>query len=64
LNRFGLSAAVKATGGGALSRTDFAGQQAGAVMIHQKLQPRLGLTPGLRGKQLFAVGAVAERRFL
>jgi len=38
--------------------------QADAVMVGQKLQPRLGLIPGLRREQLFRIGAVAERRFL
>lgn len=35
-------------GGGGLARADLAGEQTGAVMIGQKLQPRFGLIPGLR----------------
>ena len=50
--------------GGGLAGAHFAGEQADAVMLDQKLQPRLDLVPGLGGEQLFGVGAVAERRFL
>src|SRR5580700_9790617 len=41
-----------------------AGDQAHAVMLSEKLQPRLDLIPRLGGKQLFGVGAVGKRSFL
>jgi len=40
------------------------GEQAGALMIDQKLEPRLDLRPSLRGKQLLGVGVIAEGSFL
>src|SRR6266404_1091343 len=54
----------EAARGGGLARTDFTGQQPHAVMIHQKLEPRLDLGPRLRSKQLLGVRTVGERRFL
>src|SRR5215471_18892405 len=50
--------------GRGLAGADFAGEQTRTVMIGQKLQPRLGLIPSLRGEQLLGIGAVAEGRFL
>ena len=60
----GLSPGGEGAGGGGLAGADFAGEQTGAVMIGQKLESRLDLSPGLRSEQLFGIGAVAERRFL
>ena len=50
--------------GRGLAGADLAGEQPGAVMLDEKLQPRLHLRPGLEGKHLFRVGAVGERRAL
>src|SRR5260370_28532894 len=58
----GMECGGEAAGSGRFTGADFAGEQAGAVMIGQKLQPRFGLIPGLRREQLFGVGAVAEGR--
>src|SRR5207249_12141991 len=49
---------------GGFAGAHLAGQQAGAVVIRQKLEPRLYLIPCLRSKQLLGVGAVGERGFL
>jgi len=46
------------------TRAHFAGDQADAVMLGQKLQPCFDLVPGLGSEQLFGVGAVAEGSFL
>src|SRR5919109_1519867 len=62
--QIGIQRGGEAARRGALARTDFAGEQPRAVMLHQKLEPRLDLIPRLRSKQLFGVGAVGERRFL
>src|SRR5205807_808881 len=64
LVQVGIERGGEATGGGRFTGADFPGEQAGAVMIGQKLQPCLGLIPGLRREQLFGIGAIAERRFL
>src|SRR5207253_3384 len=48
---------------GGFARAHFAGEQTGAMMIDQKLEPRLHLCPGLRSKQLLGVRAIAEGRF-
>src|SRR5207249_6285918 len=64
LIKVGIERGGKAAGGGRFTGADFPGEQADAVMLGQKLQSRLGLIPGLRRKQLFGIGAVAERRFL
>jgi len=50
--------------GGGLAGPHFAGDQSHAVMLGQKLQPRLKLVPGLGGEQLFGVGTVGEGGFL
>ena len=50
--------------GGGFAGAHFAGDQTDAVMLGQKVQPRLDLIPGLGGEQLFGVGAVGEGRFL
>src|SRR5260370_39292295 len=50
--------------GGGLARAHFAGDEAGAVMLGQELEPRPDLIPGLGGEQLFGVGAVGKRGFL
>src|SRR5580658_4593964 len=50
--------------GGGLTCAHFAGDQAGAVMLSQELEPRLDLVPGLGGEQLFGVGAIGKRRLL
>ena len=60
----GIEAGGEGAGGGGLAGADFAGEQTGAVMLDQKLEPRLDLVPGLRREQLLGIGAVAERRFL
>ena len=49
---------------GGLAGAHLAGDQAHAVMLGQKLQPRLDLIPGLGCEELFGVGTVGERRFL
>ena len=60
----GIESRGEGAGGGGLAGADFAGEQAGAVVIGQKLESCLGLRVGLRREQLFAIGMVAERRFL
>ncbi len=50
--------------GGRFTGADFPGEQADAVMIGQKLQPRLGLIPGLRREQLFRIGLSQKGVFL
>ena len=60
----GIESGGEGAGGGGLAGADFAGEQTGAVVIGQKLEPCLGLGAGLRREQLFAIGMVAERRFL
>ena len=60
----GIESGGEGAGGGGLAGADFAGEQTGAVMIGQKLEPRLDLGAGLRSEQLLAIGMVAERRFL
>src|SRR6202051_889123 len=64
LVEIGIESGGEGAGGGGLAGADFAGEQTGAVMIGQKLESCLDLDVGLRGKQLFAIGMVAERRFL
>ena len=64
LIEIGIEGGGEGAGGGGLAGADFAGEQTGAVMIDQKLQPRLDLIPGLRREQLLGIGAVAEGRFL
>jgi hypothetical protein len=59
-----VEAGGEGAGGGGLARAYFAGEQAGALMIDQKLEPRLDLRPSLRGKQLLGVGVIAEGSFL
>jgi hypothetical protein len=53
----GLSAAMKAAGGGRFTGADFPGDRAAAVMIGQKLQPCFGLIPGLRRELLFGIAS-------
>ena len=48
LIKVGIERGGKAARGGRFTGADFPGEQAGAVMIGQKLQPCLGLIPGLR----------------
>ena len=60
----GIEAGGEGAGRGGFAGADFAGEQAGAVMIDQELEPRLDLGPGLRSKQLLGIGAVAEGSFL
>src|SRR2546426_8501666 len=60
----GIESGGEGAGGGGLAGADFPGEQAGAVMLDQKLEPRLDLGPGLRSEQLLGIGTVAERRFL
>ena len=50
--------------GSGLARAHFAGDQTDAVMLGQKLQPRLDLVPGLGSEELFGVGAVGKGRLL
>src|ERR1017187_3621302 len=64
LVEIGIESGGEGSGGGGLAGADFAGEQTGAMMIDQKLEPRLDLGPGLGSEQLFGIGAVAERRFL
>ena len=56
----GIEAGGEGAGGGGFAGAHFAGQQAGAVMIDQELEPCLDLVPGLGSKQLLGIGAVAE----
>src|ERR1035438_2780601 len=60
----GIESGGEAAGGGTLAGADFDGEQTGAVMLDQELEPRLDLGPGLRSEQLLGIGVVAERRFL
>src|SRR5208283_4587452 len=60
----GVQPGGKAAGGGGLAGADFAGQQAGGVVINQELKRGLDLLPGWRSEQLFRVGAVTEGSFL
>ena len=60
----GIEPRGEGAGGGGLAGADFAGEQTGAVVIGQKLESCFGLRVGLRREQLFAIGVVAERRFL
>ena len=60
----GIEPGGEGAGGGGFAGADFAGEQTGAVMIDQKLEPRLDLGPGLRSEQLLGIGAVAEGSFL
>src|SRR6516165_5222842 len=62
LVEIGIETGSEGACGGGLAGADFAGEQAGTVMIGQKLQARFGLIPGLRGEQLLGIRAVAERR--
>jgi hypothetical protein len=64
LIQVGIECGGEGAGRGGLAGADFAGEQAGAVMIDQKLEARLDLGPGLRSEQLLGIGVVAERRFL
>ena len=64
LIEIGIESGGEGAGGGGLAGADFAGEQTGAVMIDQKLEPRLDLSPGLRSEQLLGIGAVAEGSFL
>src|SRR5664279_6513872 len=60
----GIESGGEGAGGGGFAGADFPGEQTGAVMLDQKLEARLDLSPGLRSEQLFGLGTVAERRFL
>ena len=60
----GIESRGEGAGGGGLAGADFAGEQTGAVVIGEKLESCVGLRVGLRREQLFAIGMVAERRFL
>src|ERR1700694_2657951 len=64
LIEIGIEAGGKGARRGGFAGAYFSGEQTGAVMIHQELKPRLHLGPGLRGKQLLGIRAVAEGRFL
>src|SRR6202035_5081812 len=64
LIQVGIEAGGEGAGGGTLAGADFPGEQTSAMMIDQKLEPRLDLSPGLRSEQLLGIGAVAERGFL
>src|SRR5690349_22698892 len=61
LIEIGIESGGEGAGRGRFAGAHFAGQQAGAVMIDQELESCLNLVPGLRGKQLLGIGAVAER---
>jgi hypothetical protein len=50
--------------GGGLASAHFAGDQAHAMMLGQKLQPCLDLIPSLRGEELLGIGTIGERCFL
>jgi hypothetical protein len=50
LIKVGIEAGAEGAGRGRFARADLAGQQSGAVMIHQELQARLHLVPGLRSE--------------
>ena len=47
LIQVGIERGGEAAGGGGFTGADFTGEQPGAVMIGQKLQPRFGLVPCL-----------------
>src|SRR5207247_10684570 len=64
LLQVGIEPGGEGAGGGTRAGADFAGEQTGAVMLDQKLEPCLDLGPGLRSEQLFGIGVVAERGFL
>src|SRR5215467_1210886 len=64
LKKIGIEAGGEGARSGGLACAHFAGEQAGALMIDQELEPRLHLHPRLRGEQLLGVGAVTEGRFL
>ena len=64
LIEIGIEAGGEGARRGGFAGAHFAGEQAGAVMIDQELEPRLDLGPGLGSKQLLGIGAVAEGRFL
>ena len=50
--------------GGGLAGAHFAGQQAHAMMVHQKFQPLGHLQPRRRSEQLLGVRAIGKRWFL
>src|SRR5579864_6016512 len=60
----GIEAGGEGAGRGRFTGAHFAGEQAGAVMIDQELEPCFDLVPSLRSKQLLGIGAVAEGSFL
>ena len=64
LIQVGIEPGGEGAGGGGLAGAHFAGEQTGAVMLDQELEPRLDLSPGLGSEQLFGIGAVAEGSFL
>ena len=60
LEKAGIEAGNESANCGGFSGADFAGQQAGATMIHKKLKASFNLSRCLGGKQLFGVGGIAE----
>ena len=46
----GIESGGEGAGGGTLAGADFAGEQTSAMMIDQKLQPGLDLSPSLRSE--------------
>src|SRR5579864_4188680 len=60
LIQVGIQARGKGARRGRFTRSHLAGQQAGPVMIGQELKARFDLLPGLRCKQLLAIGVVTE----
>src|SRR5215831_19102450 len=60
----GIEAGAESAGRGGFAGAYFAGQQPGAMMIHQELETHLDLVPGLRSEQLLGIGIVAEGSFL
>src|SRR5919109_794360 len=60
----GIERAAEGAGGSGFSGSHFSGQQTRSVVIDQKLQSRLDLSPSLRGEQLLGIRTVRKRRFL
>lgn len=64
LIEIGIKGGGEGAGGGGLAGADFAGEQTGAVVIDQELQPGLDLVPGLEGNNCLASGLSLKGIFL
>jgi len=60
----GLSAGGEDARGSRLASAHLAGEQTHAVMLCQKLEPRVDLLPSGGGEQLLGIRAVGKRRLL